>query len=392
MDRREGRIFLIFDCMASLKQSYPFYTKLAMVLVSLIALFYIAILGKSILAPLIFALLFAVLLLPLCGFMERRLKFPRSVASLLSVVLLVLALAGLLYLVGSQISSLAEDWPQFKQQVLTSVDSLQHWISVKFHIRIKQQMTYVNTATSKLLETGSSVLGDVLVSFSSLLLFLVFTLIDTFFLLYYRRLIIRFLVAVFREENSVLVYDIIAEIQSRIRQYILGLLLEMVIVATASGLALWILGVEYALLLGLLIGLFNVIPYIGIATALVLSTLVTFASAGTAKLLLVICTILGIHLVDSNVLLPVIVGSKVRINALITILGVIVGENVWGITGTFLAIPVIAIIKIVFDRIEPLKPWGMLLGDERDEKQPEPLKQEIKQEGADVTNAPESKK
>ena len=378
--------------MTSLKQGSPFYTKLAMVLVSLIALFYIAILGKSILAPLIFALLFAVLLLPLCAFLERRLKFPRSVASLVSVLLLVLSLVGLLYLVGSQVDSLADDWPKFKQQVLTSVDSLQHWISVKFHIRIKQQMTYVNTATSKLLETGSSVIGDVLVSFSSLLIFLVFILIDTFFLLYYRRLIIRFLVAVFREENAVLVYDIIAEIQSRIRQYILGLLLEMVIVATASGLALWILGVEYALLLGLLIGLFNLIPYIGIACALVLSTVVTFASAGTAKLVLVICTIVGIHLVDSNVLLPVIVGSKVRINALITILGVIVGENVWGITGTFLAIPVIAIIKIVFDRIEPLKPWGMLLGDERDEKQPEPLKQEIKQEGADVTNAPESKK
>ena len=378
--------------MASLKQSAPFYTKLAMVLVSLIALFYIAILGKDILAPLIFALLFAVLLLPVCGFMERRLKFPRSLASLSSVLLLVLSLAGLLYLVGSQISSLAEDWPKFKQQVLTSVDSLQHWISLKFHIRIKQQMTYVNTATSKLLETGSSVIGDVLVSFSSLLVFLVFILIDTFFLLYYRRLIIKFLVAVFKEENSVLVYDIIAEIQSRIRQYILGLLLEMVIVATASCLALWILGIEYALLLGLLIGLFNLIPYIGIACALVLSTVVTFASAGTAKLLLVICTILGIHLVDSNVLLPVIVGSKVRINALITILAVIVGENVWGITGTFLAIPVVAITKIVFDRIEPLKPWGMLLGDERDEKQPEPLKQEIKQEGADVTNAPESKK
>jgi predicted PurR-regulated permease PerM len=271
------------------------------------------------------------------------------------------------------------------------VDSLQHWISLKFHIRIKQQMTYVNTATSKLLETGSSVIGDVLVSFSSLLLFLVFTLIDTFFLLYYRRMIIRFLVAVFREENAVLVYDIIAEIQSRIRQYILGLLLEMLIVASASCLALWILGVEYAILLGLLIGLFNLIPYIGIACALVLSTLVTFASAGTAKLLLVICTILGIHLVDANVLLPVIVGSKVRINALITILAVIVGENVWGITGTFLAIPVIAITKIVFDRIEPLKPWGMLLGDERDEKQPEPLKQEIKEQGPDVAPAPEKK-
>jgi predicted PurR-regulated permease PerM len=372
-----------------MRQTTPFYTRLAMVLVSLIALFYIAVLGKSILAPLVFALLFAVLLLPLANFLEHRLRFPRSLASLLSVVILVLALAGLLYVVGAQISNLADDWPQFKQQVSSSVNDLQVWISHKFHVRIKQQMTYVNNATSKLLESGSSVIGDVFVSFSSFLLFLVFIMIDTFFLLYYRRLIVRFLVSVFRQENSVVVYDIIAQIQSRIRQYILGLLLEMLIVSTAACLALWIVGVKYAILLGLIVGLFNVVPYIGIFTALTLSTLVTFATAGATKLFLVIGTIVGIHLVDSNVLLPVIVGSKVRINALITVLGVIVGESIWGISGTFLAIPVIAISKIVFDRVEPLKPWGLLLGDERDEKSPEPMKEEIEEQGADITNAPE---
>ena len=376
--------------MISLKQN-PFYTKLAMVLISLIALCYIAILGKTVLVPLVFALLFSVMLLPVANFLERRFRFPRSLASLVSVLLLIGSLAGLLYLVGSQISNLTDDWPQFKQQVMSSVSSLQQWISAKFHIRIRQQMTYVNSATSKLLETGGSVLGDVAMSVSSLLLTLVFILIDTFFLLYYRRLIIRFLVAVFREENAVIVYDIIAQVQSRIRQYILGLLLEMVIVATATCLALWILGIKYAVLLGLLTGLFNLVPYIGIITALLLSLLVTFATAGAAKLLLVIAVVLGIHLIDSNVLLPVIVGSKVRINAFITILGVIIGENIWGIPGTFLAIPIIAVAKIVFDRVESLQPWGLLFGDERDEKQPAPLKEEIKEQGHDVTDAPEKK-
>jgi len=375
--------------MAAFPRQNPFYTKLAMVLISLIALFYIAVLGKTILVPLTFGLLFSVMLLPLANFFERRLHFPRSLAALMSVLILVLSLAGLLYLVGQQITTLADDWPQFREQVSTSVADLQRWISAKFHIRIKQQMTYVNNATSKLLETGSSVIGDVVVSFSSVLLTLVFILIDTFFLLYYRRLIIRFLVAVFREENSVIVYDVLAQIQSRIRQYILGLLLEMAIVSVATCLALWILGIKYAILLGLITGLFNVIPYIGIFTATLLSVLVTFATAGATKLLLVIGTILGIHLIDSNVLLPVVVGSKVRINAFITVLGVIVGESVWGIPGTFLAIPIIAIAKIVFDRIEPLKPWGYLFGDEVDEKEPPPLKEEIKQQGHDLTNAPE---
>src|ERR1700722_15741435 len=130
--------FCVYCFMASSRQTTPFYTRLAMVLVSLIALSYIAVLGKSILAPLVFALMFAVLLLPLANFLEKRLRFPRSMASLLAVLLLIMALAGLLYLVGSQISSLAEDWPQFKQQVMSSVADLQHWISTKFHIRIKQ--------------------------------------------------------------------------------------------------------------------------------------------------------------------------------------------------------------------------------------------------------------
>src|SRR6266571_2236689 len=128
--------------MANLKSTTPFYTRLAMVLISLIALVYIAILGKSILAPLVFALLFAVLLLPLANFLERRLRFPRSLAALLSVLLLVLSIVAIFYLVGSQISSLADDWPQFKQQVLTSLSDLQHWISTKFHVRLKQQQTY----------------------------------------------------------------------------------------------------------------------------------------------------------------------------------------------------------------------------------------------------------
>jgi predicted PurR-regulated permease PerM len=369
--------------MPSLKTTNPFYVRLAMVLVSLIALFYIAILGKEILSPMIFGLLFAILLLPVASFFEKRLKLPRSAASALSVLTLLLSIAIIFYLVGSQISSLADDWPQFKHQINTSLSSLQHWISIKFHVNIHQQMSYVNNAASKLLMegTGTSVIGATVLSVSSLLLFVVFIIIDTFFLLYYRRLIIRFLIAVFREENSVMVYEIIARVQFIIRKYILGLVLEMAIVAAASCLALWILDVKYAILLGLIIGLFNVVPYIGIITAMMLTALITFATAAAAGKILVVCgTILGIHLLDSNLLLPLIVGSKVRINALITIIAVIVGGSVWGVVGTFLAIPIVAVMKIVFDRIDSLKPWGLLLGDERDEEQPPPLVTEIEQQ------------
>jgi putative permease len=363
--------------MASLKSVPPFYTKLAMVLISAICLFYIAILGQSILAPLLFALLFSVLLLPIAGFLETKLRLHRSLAAILCVLLLMISIAFIIYIVVSQVSSLSENWPQFKLQLLTSLNELQEWIAMKFHLNMKRQNNYVNNAAAQLLTSGPSMISSTLLSVSSVLLFVVLSMIDTFFLLFYRRLLMKFLIGVFREENSAAVYDIIAQVQIRIRQYIKGLLLEMVIVSTVCCLALWIMGVNYPVLLGLLTGLLNLIPYIGIFISLLLSSLVTFATAGVGKILLVIITLFGIHLVDANLLLPMIVGAKVRLNGLITIMGVIVGGSVWGITGAFLAIPVIAILKIVFDRIESLQPWGLLLGDGKDDKEPEPLKVEM---------------
>jgi putative permease len=125
------------------------------------------------------------------------------------------------------------------------------------------------------------------------------------------------------------------------------------------------LGIKYAVLLGLITGLFNIIPYIGIFTAMLISVLITFATAAAAgKVFLVLITLIITHLVDSNLLLPAIVGSKVKINPLITVLGVVLGEMIWGVSGMFLSIPVIAVLKIIFDRIDSLKPWGILLGEQ----------------------------
>jgi predicted PurR-regulated permease PerM len=122
------------------------------------------------------------------------------------------------------------------------------------------------------------------------------------------------------------------------------------------------------MLLGLIVGLFNIVPYVGIFTALFLSSLITFATGNVGDVLKVVISVILLHAVDSNVLLPTIVGSKVRLNALISFLGIVIGEMIWGLSGMFLAIPVIAILKIIFDRIESLKPWGFLFGGEYEYK------------------------
>jgi predicted PurR-regulated permease PerM len=173
---------------------------------------------------------------------------------------------------------------------------------------------------------------------------------------------------VFNEEHSAIVYDIVENIQSILRQYIFGLVLEMIIVASLACTAFWIIGVKYAVLMGLLIGLFNLIPYLGIFTALFLSCVITFATGNVKDTLYVALSVLGVHEIDTNFLLPTIVGSKVKLNAFVTFVGLILGEMLWGLSGMFLSIPIMAILKIIFDRVESLKPWGYLMGSGQEDK------------------------
>jgi predicted PurR-regulated permease PerM len=313
--------------------------------------------GKEVLDPLIFGLLFAILLLPMANFFEKKLRFPRALASLLSIILLIAFVGGVLYLVGSQISNLASDWPQLRSQVAQSLGDLKDWIRDAFHITAKKQMSYLHSTTEKIMESGTDVLGSTFGAVSSIMLFYVFILIFTFFILLYRRILIHFITWVFSNEYEAIVSDIVENIQSILRQYILGLLLEMFVVACLACTAFWMIGAKYSVLLGIIVALFNLIPYLGIFTALFLSTLITFAAS-----------VLGIHIVDSNFLLPTIVGSKVKLNALITFLGIILGEMIWGLSGMFLSIPIMAIFKIIFDRVDSLKPWGYLLGGGQDEE------------------------
>lgn len=343
----------------------PFYKKLAYVLISLIAFGYLAILGKEILSPLLFSMLFSIVLLPLAKTFEHKLGLPRSMAALLALLLFISAISAVFYLVGAQVSRLASDWPHFKDQLALSLNAIQDWIEHHYHVNAHKQLHYIHEATTKLLSSGTLIAGATFMSVSSILLFLVFTTIDIFFLLLYRRLILNFMISVFKEENAAIVYAIVEQVQYIIRKYIIGLLLEMGVVTLLVCAAFWILGIKYAVLLALITGMLNLVPYVGIFTALILSLLITFATAATvSKVLLVGIVLVGVHLIDSNILLPMIVGSKVKINALMTVLGVVVGEMLWGIAGMFLSIPVIAVVKIIFDRIESLQPWGMLLGEE----------------------------
>lgn len=351
------------------KLDIPFYERFALIIIGLVVFGYLIQAGKEILDPLVFGFLFAILLLPVSNFFEKKLRMPRSASSFISIILLVSFISGVVYLVSNRIKNLMSDWPMLKKQIEESINSIKIWVSYAFHVDTEEQTVYVTNTTKKIMSSGTEVISTTFGAVSSLVLFYIFIIIFTFFILFYRRLLYRFILSVFGKEDEVVVKDIILNVQNILRQYILGLLIEMVVVAGVACALFWFIGIKYAVLLGIIVGLFNIIPYLGIFTALLLSVMITFATGPVINAVWVGVSIISIHAVDSNFLLPIIVGSKVRLNAMITFIAIILGEMMWGLSGMFLSIPVIAIVKIIFDRIEGLKPWGYLLGGDYEVKE-----------------------
>lgn len=322
------------------------------------------ILGREILLPLSFAFLISLLLLPVCNFMENKLNFPRSVASVISVLLLLVVASGIIYALGSQIAALRSEWPLLRKQLTDLAANIQQSLAANFHLNMQKQTDYINQGTQKVIGSAGSIIEATVLSLSSVVLILVFIIIYTLFILIYRRQWMRFVVALFTDKHISIINDISEHIKNIIRRYIVGLFFEMVILIVAGCLIFWIIGIKYVFLLGLIVGVFNVIPYVGIYTALIIGAAITFATVDASHALYFAISIICIHLVDSNFLMPKIVGSKVKINPLMVILGVVAGELLWGITGMFLSIPYLAIAKVIFDRIKNLQSLGILLGDE----------------------------
>jgi predicted PurR-regulated permease PerM len=189
--------------------------------------------------------------------------------------------------------------------------------------------------------------------------------IYTFLLLYYRLHIRSFLFIVFKKEYNEDVQSVINKSKIMIHSYVVGLLIEMAIVAAANSTGLVIAGIKYGIFFGVLSAVLNIIPYIGMFTATLFTVLVTLTTSdNTSDILWVIVIFYGIHIIDTNFLVPRVVASRLRINALISILGVVIGGSLTGVSGLFLSVPAIAFIKIICDQVESLKPWGMLMGDD----------------------------
>lgn len=348
----------------------PITVKRSIELIGLYVLGMIVIVGSGVLTPLILAFFLSILLLPVVRFFRKR-KISEGISIGLALLILFISLGLIIWFFSSQIARLVADFPQIQKNVLIHLNSLSDWINAKTDFSTERQLKIINEQSSKLLDYAGGFLGGAAASLTGLFIFIGLIPIYIFLILFYKNLLLRFVFMWFPKDNHPTLEDAMKETQTIIKSYLSGLLIQVTYMTVLLGGVLLLFGIKHALLIGVIFAVLNLIPYVGALIGNLIGVLLTLSSSQElTPVLTVLVVIAVVQFLDNNILMPRILGSKVRINALASIVGVIVGGALAGIAGMFLSLPIIAVLKVIFDRSDSFRQWGALFGDERPKRSP----------------------
>lgn len=340
----------------------PFYLKISQIILGMCAFFYVLYIGQDIILPLLYATIIAVLLNPFVNFLCRH-KFNRVVAILVSILLMLIFVASLIYFITAQTIKFSDSLPQLKDKFQVCYQQGVSWLSETFNVGPAKIDKWINETKGTGMRNSNALIGETITTISGVFIMIFLLPVYIFMILFYKPLLVEFISKLFPKDKHATVAEVLIETKALIQNYLIGLLFETAIVAVMNAAGLLMLGIHYAVLLGLIGALLNLIPYIGGIIGIALPMIIAIATKPPEYALYVFLIYILVQFIDNNFLVPKIVASKVKINALVSIVVVLIGGALWGIPGMFLSIPLTAIVKVMCDRIEPLKPWGFLLGD-----------------------------
>jgi len=340
----------------------PSYQKLSLILLGLIGLFFALSVAKSILVPMLFALLLALLLNPMVNALSKRI--PRVLAISIAVLFAMLALGGLGYFIATQAANFSETLPELKEKLDGLGKEASRWAQDAFNMRRGEVTEAMEKVKDEGMAKSGSLVGQTLTTVGTMFAFFFLLPVFTFLFLLYKRLLITFITKLFPPKNHEVLGDVLSQTKGVVQSYLVGLMFEAGIVTVLNWVGLMIIGVEYALLLAVIGAVLNLIPYIGMIIATILPMIIALATLEPSAALWVLALYAFVQFVDNNFIVPKVVASRVELNALVSIIAVMVGGALWGIPGMFLSIPLTAMLKVIFDRVPGLQPFGFVLGDD----------------------------
>lgn len=361
----------------SMKTKYPIWLKVPAILLGLVLIYVVLSYGKFILMPLAFAGFFSMLLEPI-GKQFEKLKIGRAGSIIASMLLVFVVLAGIFSLLSIQFVQFAERIPEAGIKLQALAGDLRHFFEGTFGIAPEQQIDYLQQGLANLIDKSGEYISTALGATTSVFTTLTLLPLFIFFMMYYKKMYRTFLYKALKRENTGAINTVVEGVQSVTQNYIVGMISVIGILAVLNAIGLWIVGLENALFFAVFAAILAIIPYIGI----ILGSLpaILFALLFTESLftpLAVIGVFAVVQFLEGNFITPNIIGSRVSINPFMALLALIIGGQVWGISGMILFVPVLGILRCIFMEVEELRPYGYLLGNKIEEEELENPNAEI---------------
>lgn len=333
-------------------------------LIIAVLFFYGAYRGRAVIVPMVFSIFISLILYPLITKMESK-GINRVLAILIVLVLVLVVFSGAIWIVGAQADNIIVDLPALKKQFYDFIENLANKIEQYLNISTDQQMELLRTNSDSFLSSSSNFFGSAVLATSNVITFLTLVPIYVFFILLYRDNFKTFLKNLKPENNGQSFLRMFSDVKNLVQNYITGLMIVITIVAVLNSIGLLLLGIKYAILIGVLSAILTVIPYIGIAIGASIPIIVALI---TKDSIFYAVGVLGVYVLiqffEGNIITPKVVGSKVKINPLAAIFALIIFGSLWGIIGMIMAIPLTGVIKILLTSDERTRPFAYLLTSE----------------------------
>lgn len=317
---------------------------------------------KIIVVPLLFSLIFAVMLYPFCRKLEY-IGLSKGLAAFAAVLITSMLFGIVLYFVYNQVIRFTEQGPQFLAKASELYDKFQGSIADMFGVRRGNQ-SHLQQQLAKLANNTEMLVSSVIGFLSGFITDVTLIPLYVFFLLYFRDFFLEFFYKIIPSSDKEVIDLTMNQIYDVILNWMRGILIVIVIVGILNSVGLMILGIEYPFFFGFLASFLALIPYVGILIGSLLPALLALITKDSYWYAVGVVGIFWfIQILEGNLITPYIVGKNVSLNPLIAIFTLLLFGKIWGIAGLVLALPVTAILKVVFDSVPMLKPYGFLLGE-----------------------------
>lgn len=318
--------------------------------------------GALLFIPMAFGLLIAFVLYPFCIRLEQY-KLPKTLAITTSLMIVVFLFAGLIMLLVGQLRLFNEDIPQLSGKLKPLLSKASLWLQERFAITRTMQEDWLYET----LRSNSSKMTVVLqrtfngIVNTAFMLFLIPIYAALF--LYHRSAFVRFVKQFFGKGHDRDVDAILKETVYTYSGYIKGMVMVYLIVGVLNSLGLMALGIKHAFLFGMLTAIMTIIPYVGIIISALLPISMAFITKDSLWYPIgVVGVFTFVQYLEANLIFPLVVGRQLNVSTWATLVAIIAGGIVWGVSGMILFIPFVAILKIISARLPGWEPLHTLLG------------------------------